>query len=259
MAIYGSPLTSAVVQRRPSAPGPAGTYATVELLRDLIDEWSAHPAVRDLAERITEDTEEHNSYAQACAVFSWAKGATRYTQDPVGHELVRDPGRLLLTLENGRRPAIDCEEYVLLLGSLLAAVGVDVRARKVGWGGVESYQHVFLEALVRPGFGEAPYWMPLDPCVPGLQAGERGPLGSFEVTVPLTDGEGLGMTTDDVTAALKAAGYDDATIAEIVADPQALAQAKLDLGPAAPSIPYVKIGVVLAALAVAYYIWRASR
>lgn len=128
-------------------------------VRALIEEGGKDPRVIQLARRLVAPAQEMNPEAEIGEIFNYVRRGVRYTQDPYRAETLTDAPTMLEEITLQGRAAGDCDDHVILLGSLLEAVGYPVEAV------VESYRkdrqpsHITLKA--RAG-GR---WIHLDPTV----------------------------------------------------------------------------------------------
>jgi len=175
--------------------GIPGTARTIQLIRQLVEEGVKHPRIRRTATDILRGVPAYNDPAEVSAIYNWVLRNIRFTKDMlgVGHGIeTLQPAVAILETRAG-----DCDDFVILLASLLGSVGYETQAVTVAASAAdpENFSHIYLEAKVkgqwialdaaRPDaqFGRAPetYWMirrwPL------THAGDRETLG------------GLGMAT----------------------------------------------------------------
>jgi predicted transglutaminase-like cysteine proteinase len=145
------------------APGDLGIAQTVLTMQQLINDASTHPAVRQAAIHIVREAQigSRDRRGEIHAVFNWAKRHMRFTDDPYAREVLAHPAHTLETR------AGDCDDYVVVMGGLLKALGrptriVTIRADRREPG---RQSHVFLQAQAD---GQ---WITLDPTVPGANFG----------------------------------------------------------------------------------------
>lgn len=144
--------THAVVldQRCPHAqlmglpPGPAGTIATVKLMKRLARDAVRDPnqIARNQAISIIEAAglRSHQWVPQITALQKWVQKNIRYIRDPVEFELVQTP-EVTLKLRRG-----DCDDQATLLGAMLQAAGHPARFVAVGIRG-GPFSHVYVETM----------------------------------------------------------------------------------------------------------------
>jgi len=107
-------------------------------------------------------------YSEIQAVYNWVKGHVRYTRDPIGVELVYSPQMLLKLIEQYGSWSEDCDTQLLLMFTLLLALGRDVRMTIAGFDEPGIYTHVFIEVYMPPVPGYIPArWVVVDPSTDG--------------------------------------------------------------------------------------------
>ena len=143
-------------------PGLAGTQATVQAIQHLIIEGTVNEQVRLTAVDAIRSCPNKDKECEAKALFDWIKYNIRFVNDPWGAELLHHADAILL---NG---VGDCDDQVILGGSLLRSVGIPVRIVIIGVdpSAPDLFSHIYLHAYVR-GAG----WVGFDPSVPGSTFG----------------------------------------------------------------------------------------
>jgi len=146
--------------------GFRGAPQTVALIcRYALDAQKQRPPLARLfAESIVSGLYPKAYLCEMNAVNNFVLAHTRYMNDPRTVELVKRPERILRDVIAGRRPSIDCDDYVCLLAALFLAMGRRVRVVTVAFArmtfqGNQQYSHVFLQA-------QEPYskrWVVYDP------------------------------------------------------------------------------------------------
>lgn len=138
----------------PLASGDAGIAQTITVMQSLIDRGAVDPQIREQALGIVRQASasSRDSQAEIAAIFWWAKTHMRFQKDVSGGEYVCSPQYLLRTM------AGDCDDYTVLIGSLLKAIGIPTRIVTIAADREEPdrLSHVYLEAS---GGGA---WTPLD-------------------------------------------------------------------------------------------------
>ena len=104
----------------------------VEIIGDLIKEYARHKFVHGLLEQIQPKGWED--------VFWFVRNTLKYKKEPRGKDVLYEPQESLGII------TVDCEDYTVLLGSLLMASGYPVRVKVVSNG---TY-HVFPEIGLPP-------------------------------------------------------------------------------------------------------------
>lgn len=149
----------------PLAKGDIGIAQTVATMQQLIDSGMSDPAVREKAIEIARfgHSTARDPHSEVRAIFDWVKSNFRFTKDPAGRETL-GTAEYLLRLRAG-----DCDEYVIVQGSLLGALGYPTRIVTIAADPHEPsrFSHVYIEVLVQG------HWLPLDPtqdhAIPGWE------------------------------------------------------------------------------------------
>jgi len=105
--------------------GDAGTEATLRAMRRMIDKGTASPHVIRIARDIVRPVAARDTDAEAQAILSWVQRHLRYTHDPVGVEVVADADYMAREYERTGSIVEDCDGAVVMIGSLLKAVGIE--------------------------------------------------------------------------------------------------------------------------------------
>jgi hypothetical protein len=132
-------------------------------MKDIINQSSRNPYVREWAKKIVSRVEVNNKKGEASAIFDFVRDSVRYTRDPMGFEYMQTPPVVLedirLYMEGqGDRPAGDCDDMTLLSLSLLKSIGYNVAIKVVSFSNTKKFSHVY--GLVQIGTD----WIPFD-CV----------------------------------------------------------------------------------------------
>lgn len=134
--------------------GPEGVLATLKYMAGLIKRGKTHPAIRNKAASLVQQLKQKDYYGEICTLFDFVQNNIRYVRDVDGVETVHFPEQILAQ-EWG-----DCDDKVILLGSLLQSIGHPIRLVAVGFQ-PHNFSHVFLDT----SFGRG-RWLPLDPTEP---------------------------------------------------------------------------------------------
>lgn len=162
------------VQRFRLPLGEASVDATVDKMVEMaMGQYGARSAkIRALAINIIRQAgiEQKDCYAQALALYNWVRDNIYYIKDPVNQETLLYPEE---TAFNSK--ASDCDDHVILLMALLAAIGIKSYPVVVG-PEVKQYSHVYLHAVIPPGSPRmANAIIPMDPIMKDWPAGKEIP------------------------------------------------------------------------------------
>jgi transglutaminase-like putative cysteine protease len=134
--------------------GTPGTLATARLIGGLIRDGAKDFYVRQKAIEIFRAyrVPAKDKLGEVWALFDWVRRNVRYTRDIFQVELLHT-ARRLLELKAG-----DCDDFSILLGSMLVSTGHPVRLALVGFRPHKphAYSHIYLEVQL------GRRWIPLD-------------------------------------------------------------------------------------------------
>jgi len=108
------------VRRGRFAPGDAGTYQTLALMRRLAMEGSRRVDVREAAISIVREAgvPPHEPLGELRALYDFVRDRVRFTRDADGIEVLQGPHYTLHIL------AGDCDDRAILLAALAKAIGI---------------------------------------------------------------------------------------------------------------------------------------
>lgn len=138
--------------------GAAGVFTTAAAMRQLINAYKTDIEIRTTAANLVFLTPEKNDLAEVEALFNFVRDNIRYLKDVYAVETLTTPDR---TLQLGYG---DCDDQVVLLGSLLESIGYPTKIVLTGYGDPGIFEHVYLQTLIQN------QWVDMDPT-------EQIPLG----------------------------------------------------------------------------------
>jgi len=140
--------------------------ATVDLLRKQIRRYSRKPEIREAAHEITANVPSQDSTAEIAAVYNWLRTNISFRADPAGAELIECPLKIIAKVRDGLPVGLDCDDFSLLAGSLLEALGHEVKLKMIGTT-PSRYEHVSLLVLD----DQAGRWIDFDLAIPDAPLG----------------------------------------------------------------------------------------
>lgn len=147
------PVGSKTIVRTPG--GDAGTAATVNYMGRLIRQGSTSPHIRSMAVSVV--LHYKTDIEKARAIFQTIQSRMRYVRDNATMETLSSADLQVRNFVSSGFANGDCDDHVILLGSLLVSIGYPVRIVTVRVrSGFGPFDHVYLEALVRG------VWIPMD-------------------------------------------------------------------------------------------------
>lgn len=103
-----------------------------------------------LTRKLMIGVDENNQYEEARRIFDFVKNEIRYIADPLGHEMIISPDKLL-QIKQG-----DCDDKATITAAMLLSVGIPARFVAIHRPSKKSFSHVYCEANI---FGK---WLPMD-------------------------------------------------------------------------------------------------
>ncbi len=147
------------VSRKNLGTGDNAVKSTVNIMADTIRKSSGDLYIRRWAEELI-DGEGNNETQKLCSLFLNLGERVRYLKDPVGLEMLKNPKMVLLQIETGIIPSLDCDCMTTLLLSLARSAGFPVAIRVISMKPDRVFSHVYGLAQVKLQ-GQS-YWLPLD-------------------------------------------------------------------------------------------------
>lgn len=108
--------------------GKVGDVARLKIIRKLIKGYGRDPRIRTMALGIIRGVPARDYLGQANAILQWARKTVPYVNEP--GELLQSPWYSLGIDRTGaqvRPPSADCDDFALLIGSLLESIRLETR------------------------------------------------------------------------------------------------------------------------------------
>lgn len=136
----------------PLADGDAGVAQTIRAMRKLIEEGKKDPQIHELAAQIVRSVRPFDWMGEVRAIGEWVGRNIRFTRDVTGKETLH-AARDIVRLGIG-----DCDDFTILICSLLGTVGVRCKIVTISNHPEDptQFSHVYPEALVNGR------WIPVD-------------------------------------------------------------------------------------------------
>lgn len=148
--------------------GASDAEQILSVLSKLISEYGVDPRIRRFTTSLfgTEVGNDDRS-GQVRAITSFMEDKVRYVRDPLGVEYVRSPFAMLDEYEKFGMANGDCDDQVLLSGSMFHSIGFAVRPVGIHLHDSEYHDHVALQIEANGG-----RIVNYDPCNPANPFGE---------------------------------------------------------------------------------------
>lgn len=145
--------------------GTTDAEQILSVLSRLISEYGVDPRVRRFTTSLFgAEVGNDDRSGQARAITSWMEDNVRYVRDPLGVEYVRSPTAMLDEWEKFGMANGDCDDQVLLSGSMFNSIGFAVRPVGVHLHDSEYHDHVALQ--IQGDHGEMVNYDPCNPASP---------------------------------------------------------------------------------------------
>jgi transglutaminase-like putative cysteine protease len=146
------------VHRIPINPRAPDAFTIIASIQFVIDQFGRDPRIRAATLPLISSRINNDIRNNATTVAAFVMRKMVYLADPDGGEFVQTP--LVLLNAIGRKGVAygDCDDHVVLLGSMLVSIGIPARAVAVKLHGSDHYNHVVIEY---PYQGQA---ILIDPC-----------------------------------------------------------------------------------------------
>jgi hypothetical protein len=180
-----APPVSHSIEYRPLIDGDAGTFQTLDAMKDAVlgligPDYSGFqdPFNIEAARQIVTSASSQDDRATIAALFNWVIANITYEPHPINQQTLQD-ARRTLELKRG-----DCVSLSVLLATLLASLFYEPRF-VAQWVDGQSASHVYVETLLDDG-----QWLALDAVAKDQPIGWRQQTldGGFEVAWEIFNG-----------------------------------------------------------------------
>jgi hypothetical protein len=150
----------------------------VRIITDLIEDGMRDRRVREKALQIVDaaGVKGHDEIGELRAIKNWVQRNATYRKDIFGVEVFQEAWKQIEDIRLGKHGG-DCDDFVILGGSLLGALGYPVGALIVDSNNDGTFNHVM---VVTKTFGPTKEfgrnWIPVELIYPQFQLGESVPI-----------------------------------------------------------------------------------
>ncbi len=137
--------------------GATGTSVTLNHMVKLAREGGKDALVIQAAHELVAGLPQYDRLGEIRAIHAFVRDGIRYTNDPLGVELLRTP-RALLEMKSG-----DCDDKSILLAALLRAIGRPSRFVAIALHGSDLYSHVLVQTPWAKGWLSLETIKPVEP------------------------------------------------------------------------------------------------
>jgi len=150
----------------------------VRIIVDLVEDGMRDRRVREKALQIVDaaGVKGHDELGEIRAIKNWVQRKAVYRKDIFGVEVFQDAWKQIEDIEKGKHGG-DCDDFVILAGALLGALGYPAGALIVDSNNDGTFNHVM---LVTKTFGPTKEfgrnWIPIELIYPQFKLGESVPI-----------------------------------------------------------------------------------
>jgi len=141
-------------------------HQIISYLNSLVFNFAANPALREFTVSFLGQLANNDVSRQISKIVRFVRSKIIYVADPVGSEYIISPLRLISLVQIKGYAHGDCDDHVLLLNSMLSAVGVKTMAVGVKLHRRDVFDHVI------SGVWFDNHWNYIDPCAKNGQQPE---------------------------------------------------------------------------------------
>jgi hypothetical protein len=125
--------------------GASDAEQITQTLSRLIFEYGTDPKIRRFTTQWLDGCDHDDRQGQIRAITGFMSDHVRYVRDPMGVEYVRAPTRMIEEYEKFGMANGDCDDQVLLSGSMFYSIGFDCRPVGLNLHTSEYFDHVALQ------------------------------------------------------------------------------------------------------------------
>lgn len=201
------------IKYNPNVPIQKRFESIVRIMVDMIEDGMRDQTVRQKAVSIVgaANVRGHDEVGEIRAITKWVQTHMVYRKEPIGVEYFHTAKRLLRDIDNGSS-AGDCDDFVILGGSLLGSMGYPVGALVVDASGDGTFNHVMLVTktfTTTREFGDN--WIPVELIYPEFELGQSVPISRVyplmadakAIRAPVTRNTISGLGSIEVSRSLK--------------------------------------------------------
>ena len=114
-----------------------GDYDRQDRIADLVVRYSVHPKIREIALKIVASCPDYDDLCELQKIFDWVQKNIRYRSDVAYIDSYHSPLRIL------ELKAADCDDFTILIDSLLASLGWTVGAKIIAKKKNTPFHHIY--------------------------------------------------------------------------------------------------------------------
>ena len=160
------------IKRQYLGEGDNAIYKTLDLMKDISLESMKNPNIRYFVASML-SRNPVNKLEELNSIFNFIKRRTRFLRDPINYELLQTPDFVIMLINSGEMPTLDCDDMAMLAATMLGVVGYDTAFKAVSTNHDNEFNHVYCLVKLSNLSGG---WMGFDPSNPIASIGTEPPI-----------------------------------------------------------------------------------
>lgn len=120
-----------------------GVQDTLHKMSALVNACFTHEIIRAQAVEATKHCARTDLHCRLASLIYWVGKYMHFVKDPEGVEALHHPLSIAKTINEGRTPFGDCDDFSMYLAALMKSIGIPATFRAVGYqGGPLSHVYV---------------------------------------------------------------------------------------------------------------------
>jgi len=157
--VFVSTDSTGKVVRQPLLANYSDEWSIIATLQQLVEDYGRNPQLRAFAISLLTSVKNNDVRRNVSVLTEWVKEHVTYLSDPDGAELLQSPFYMLAEIQKRGKVMGDCDDHVLLLGSMLISIGIPTKVSGVKINNGSWFNHVIITVRI---FNQ---WIDIDPCI----------------------------------------------------------------------------------------------
>jgi len=117
-------------------------------MQRLVKQGRRNPLIREFTTELVSGVAPKDFYGEAQTVFQFVQANIRYVQDINEVETLYTPWNALEKIITFQSVSFDCDDYSVLLASMLESIGHPCRFMAISFEGPDDYSHVVIQTKI---------------------------------------------------------------------------------------------------------------
>ncbi len=157
--------------------GAEVSYNTLLQMKKLINESVKNYDIIEMARNIVQNVSPKDYFGEANAIYNFVRNNSRYVRDPLGVEHIQTPLVALDKWAHGEIFMGDCDDYTVLLLSLMKSIGFPVKLIAAAYKPDKELTHVYGAVNIKG------LWLAVEGIKQGVPLGWEAPNATRKVEV----------------------------------------------------------------------------